>query len=187
MHTSYSCIFEGILRLKYDFDMHSVFPDELFTDPKVGDLLGGVGLSAQMAGNKVALFRSQETVDALRNAPETLRKLFVDSGFGLNRYDSGAPTGTYLIEDESARNRVLQRLNENVKAAGSGLKSLDGGLFDMGEFFIYLASAHPVTKPVSIPPSQAPAKDFKLARLAGFLIVAAAILVAWQLFAYKLS
>ena len=106
--------------LRYDFDMFSAIDESIIDDPKYKDLFASAGIRSDMAANKVALFRDQKTVDALRAAPEPLRRYLLDCGFGLNRFDSGAPDGYYPAKDEAARLRVLDAL-ENPPAPNARL------------------------------------------------------------------
>lgn len=177
------------MALKYDFDMHSVFGEAVFADPKIGAMLKQTGFSADMPANKVALFRDQRTVDALRAAPDHLRKLLLDSGFGLNRYDSGAPEGYYPARDEAARNHVLAQLAENAKTMQpdrAGPVHPLPGEFDLGDFMVYLASAKPLGsgRGGASRMASAEAHESPLAKQMGFL-VAFFLVIAAAAFFYR--
>jgi hypothetical protein len=132
------------MALKYDFDIHSVLSEEIYANPHHNKVLREAGIDFEMAANKVALFRDQRTVDALRAAPERLRKLFLDSGFGLNRYDSGAPAGYYPARDEAARTHVIQLLTQNIQALPDQSEPQSKGGFNFGDFLTHLASTQPL-------------------------------------------
>jgi hypothetical protein len=137
------------MALSYDFDMFSVFGSELFSDPKIGAMLQGMGMSEGMAGNKVPLFRSQATVDALRRAPEEIQNYMKDLGFGLNTFDSGAGPGFYPPEDDVLRLRLIGRSTEilpkypNLGALKSQAKPGD---FMLGEFLMAMTLAQPLDR-----------------------------------------
>lgn len=102
------------MTLNYDFDIFSVFPKEVFDDPKVGGMLAELGFQHQQRGNHVALFRDPRTVEALRNAPQPVQDYLRGAGFGMNTYHSGAPAGRYPAEDEPARVALIEKLAEEL-------------------------------------------------------------------------
>ena len=93
--------------LSYDFDMFSVFSAEVLNNPTVAKGLKDLGMSEMMAANKIPLFRSQATVDALRRAPAPVQEFMKELGFGLNVYDSGAGPNRYLPQDEPFRDKIM--------------------------------------------------------------------------------
>ncbi len=128
------------MSFKYDFDMFSVIPDEVMQEfqgmwNEIG--MGGIG------GEQKALFRDPALVEALHGADEAVKNVFLDAGFGLNVYDSGAPTGCYPAHDENARNICVHKLAENI-AATEGLSEADWNGFDIGAFLTYLSTARPI-------------------------------------------
>lgn len=125
---------------RYDFDMFSVIPDEI--QKQFQGLFNDTGVSAKMT-DQLALFRDPELVNALQHADEEIKQLFLDSGFGLNVFDSGAPTGRYPSYDESARNTCISRFRQNI-AASKELVHCNWGGFQIAEFLMYLASAEPI-------------------------------------------
>ncbi|NND17104.1 MAG: hypothetical protein HKN98_00860 [Silicimonas sp.] len=127
------------MALSYDFDMHSVMPTE--TLAKSGDKLGDSGTPPDMLDQNVALFRDPVTADALRGASEAIRKCFVDSGFGLNVYDSGAGPGRFPASDGPERSRVIERLMTNLEALPDGL---DWNSFDIEGFAMSALNAKPL-------------------------------------------
>ena len=125
---------------KYDFDMFSVIPDEVRQEFQ--GFLNDVGMGASV-GQQVALFRDPALVEALGNADEKVKSLFLDSGFGLNVYDSGAPEGRYPGHDEAARNACVRNLSEKI-AASKNLRGANWGGFDPLEFVAYFSNAKPI-------------------------------------------
>jgi len=125
---------------RYDFDMFSIIPDEI--QKQFQGLFNDTGVSAKMT-EQIALFRDPELVSALQHADEEVKQLFLDSGFGLNVFDSGAPTGRYPSCDEGARNACISRFRQNI-AASKELVHFDWGGFQIADFLMYLASAEPI-------------------------------------------
>lgn len=128
------------MSFKYDFDMFSIMPDEV--QKQFQGLFNDTGLAALMT-EQLALFRDPALVNALQHADENIKQLFLDSGFGLNVFDSGAPTGRYPAYDEAARGACISRLTQNI-AASKELAHCDWGGFQIADFLIYLASAEPI-------------------------------------------
>lgn len=125
---------------KYDFDMFSVFPDEVRQEFQ--GMLNEVGMGA-IGSEQKAMFRDPALVAALQGADEAVKKVFLDAGFGLNVYHSGAPEGHYPGHDEDARNICVHKLAENI-AATEGLNEADWNGFDIGEFLTHLATTRPI-------------------------------------------
>lgn len=125
---------------KYDFDMFSVFPDEVRQEFQ--GMLNEIGMGS-IGTEQVALFRDPALVEALQGADEAVKQLFLDAGFGLNVYDSGAPEGRYPGHDEAARNLCVHKLAENI-AASEGLRDANWNGFDLGDFLTYLSAATPI-------------------------------------------
>ncbi|SLN31161.1 hypothetical protein TRL7639_01304 [Falsiruegeria litorea R37] len=121
----------------YDFDMFSVMPDEV--QQKFQGFLNDIGM-AHTATQQVALFRDPGLVEALRGADEEIKQMFLDSGFGLNVYHSGAPNGRFPARDENARNVCVSRLAKNMGKI-ENLKDRDWGGFDVVAFLDYFQSA----------------------------------------------
>lgn len=69
-----------------------------------------------MVAYKMALVRSPESVEALRSSSEQVQNWFAEAGFGMNLFDSGAPTGYYPAEDHGARMYILNKLRETAPA-----------------------------------------------------------------------
>lgn len=125
---------------KYDFDMFSVIPEEVRQEFQ--GFLNDVGMGASV-GQQVALFRDPALVEALSSADEKVKNLFLDAGFGLNVYDSGAPDGRFPGHDEAARNACVRKLSDNI-AASKNLKNANWGGFDPMEFLDYFIAAKPI-------------------------------------------
>lgn len=130
------------MTLNYDFDIFDLAPKTAPNDPELLDFLSKAGWSKDDSEGAVALFRHQDTVDALCRAPDSLREYFLQSGFGLNTYDSGAPAGRYPLRDEDARLAIIERLTEN---AGRNMLPCGAGEddFRLEDFIAQLAAARP--------------------------------------------
>lgn len=127
--------------MRYDFDMHSIFPDEV--QKQFQGMFSDLGVTA-MTTKQVALWRDPAVVEALRRADAPVRQLFLDAGFGINCYDSGAPVCRYPARDEAARNRCIAKLAEALKAHGPALKGVDWGGLELAKFLEYLVVAQPI-------------------------------------------
>lgn len=125
---------------KYDFDMFSIIPDEVRQEFQ--GMLNEVGMGAAST-EQIALFRDPDLVMALQDADEAVKQVFIDAGFGLNVYDSGAPEGRYPSHDEDARNACVRRLADKI-AETEGLNDADWGGFSLEDFLTYLTIARPI-------------------------------------------
>ncbi|WP_299849682.1 hypothetical protein [uncultured Roseovarius sp.] len=125
---------------KYDFDMFSVIPEEVRQEFQ--GFLNDVGMGPSV-GKQVALFRDPTLVEALSSADEKVKNLFLDAGFGLNVYDSGAPEGRFPGHDEAGRNACVRKLSENI-GASQNLKQANWGGFNILEFVDYFSAAKPI-------------------------------------------
>lgn len=134
------------MTLNYDFDMFDVIPGNGDEDPSLGRFMTEIGFRPDATARKVALFRDQRTADALRDAPDSLREFFLASGFGLNTYQSGAPTGFYPQEDEDARLDIIRRLTENAEIYPLPrlTEGADAQGFVLMDFLAALAAAQPM-------------------------------------------
>ena len=128
------------MAFKYDFDMFSVMPAEI--QQEFQGMFAELGMGNAM-GQQVALFRDPALVEALTSADEQVKTLFLDAGFGLNVYDSGAPDGRYPGKDEEARNECVRKLADNI-AAADGLSQANWGGFSLEDFLEHLVTAKPV-------------------------------------------
>lgn len=139
------------MAMRYDFDMVTVTPDGL--PDQFGDLTAtGVG------AEKTAMFRDPKTAAALRDADQAVRTFFLDSGFGLQDFDSGAPPGRYPISDEDPRIRVIERLTANLST--HDLTAAKWGEFDFQAFLAGLDQAIPLEDETLLAPTpQARAAD----------------------------
>lgn len=157
---------------KYDFDMFSVFPDEVRQEFQ--GMLNEIGMGA-VGSEQVALFRDPALAAALRGADEAVKNLFLEAGFGLNVYDSGAPEGQYPGHDEEARNLCVHKLAENI-AAAEGLSDANWNGFDVGDFLTYLSTATPIDV-VEMQVQAAPPPDAKKKPLLRLGLVAGGAMV----------
>ncbi len=115
--------------LKYDFDMYTVMPEDL------QDNLGTTGVLPK----QIAMFRDPEAIAAITRADEAVRAFFLDSGFGMKVYTSGAPPGRFPARDEVARTAVIEKLAANL--ATHNLEGADWGGFEFPKFMKALAAA----------------------------------------------
>ncbi|MFN4154536.1 MAG: hypothetical protein ACK4HF_07770 [Paracoccaceae bacterium] len=138
------------MALVYDFDIFEVIPEFGSPDPKLDAFLADIGFGPGRSATTVALFRDPRTADALRKAPTGLRNYFLDSGFGLNTYASGAPSGRYPARDEAARLDLIRRLTENAPAYSLPRPddcAESGDIFRLGEFLAELDRSEPIVMP----------------------------------------
>lgn len=129
--------------MRYDYDMFSVIPDDV--QSQFQGMLNDIGMSA-MASQQTALWRDPRIVEALQGADPVVKDLFIDAGFGINGYDSGAPFGRFFERDRVARE---QRENDFLDALAEALDdgSLDGANwngFELEAFLEYLETAEPI-------------------------------------------
>jgi len=78
-----------------DFEIAYVFAPGLWSDERIGRELGAAGLSAEMGGNKMPLFRSAAFAEQLRQSPadDPMKRAALEAGFGLAPYDVGKSGG----------------------------------------------------------------------------------------------
>lgn len=141
------------MSLSYDFDIHWMFPKELYSDPKLGAFAEETGIATEARGNYLALFRHGDTARALLGADDEVRAYFEASGFGFNTYDSGAPSGCYPIGDELAHVDVIERLTENLAEFDLSGRDMNG--FDFEAFLEHVVTAEPIVDSVPEPPAPA--------------------------------
>lgn len=132
------------MAMRYDFDMVTVTPDGL--PDQFGDL-AATGVGAE----KTAMFRDPMAAAALRDADQAVRTFFLDSGFGLQDHDSGAPPGRYPVSDEDHRIRVIERLTANLST--HDLAAAKWGDFDFQAFLKGLDQATPLEDETLLAPT----------------------------------
>lgn len=135
------------MALNYDFDMFDVVPSDVSDDPELQQFLNDAGFDMAPEMGQIALFREIRTADALRNAPEPIRAFFLESGFGLNTYDSGAPCGRYPAKDEEARLDLIRRLTENAVNFPLANAETGGADFCLSDFLDQLGKSSPIDFP----------------------------------------
>jgi len=113
------------MALRYDFDMGVVTPEGL------PDAFGDLDVTGVRA-ERLAMFRDPETVAALKQADPAVQNFFLDSGFALQTFDSGAPPDRFPKRDEAARIAVIERLSKNL--GQHPLAGADWGGFDFPSF-----------------------------------------------------
>lgn len=139
------------MSLRYDFDIFDLNPPDGVTDAETKGFLARLGLVSgpsrpEVGSSRVALFRDQETADALRAAPDALRDYFLAAGFGLNTYASGAGRSRYPAGDEAARLEIIERLTElapSYTLPAPADYAEGGDAFRLGAFLADLAEAMP--------------------------------------------
>lgn len=135
------------MTLRYDFDIFDVVPPELDSDPDLQAFLIRNGLQSRQEAQQIALFRSEDTAEALRKAPAALRNYLVEAGFGLNTYDSGAPSGRYPAKDEDARLALIARLTESASRFDLSDDDVHEREFSLADFLTHLVEASPIDWP----------------------------------------
>lgn len=105
------------MTLNYDFDVFSVLAAE-----------NGDGGTADGEREIVALFRNQDTVDALMAADPRMRNLFEQSGFGIHAYASDSGVGQVPGGDLAAHAEILDRVSANVYEEYSEAEINEGGV-----------------------------------------------------------
>ncbi|SLN47582.1 hypothetical protein ROA7450_02359 [Roseovarius albus] len=166
------------MSFKYDFDMFSVVPDEMKQEfENAFDELGMGGQSKE----KVAMFRDPALAVALQNADDEVRQVFLNAGFGLNVYDSGAPEGCYLASEEVGRSDCVNRLAQVIVSNRSVLSQNWNG-FDIEQFLDHVANARPIeVEEVQVaPPVAAKPKHSNVIRLASICVVAGSLVLAFS-------
>ncbi|MDX8354680.1 hypothetical protein [Cognatiyoonia sp. IB215182] len=141
--------------LRYDFDMVAVTPEGL------PDQFGDLAVTG-MATEKRAMFRDAKVVAALEQADEAVRTFFLDSGFALQVYDSGAPPGLYPARDETARVHVIEKLTANL--GNHDLAGVNWGGFDFQGFLASLDAAKPLEDETLLAPPVTPVAQALRAR-----------------------
>lgn len=125
------------MSLTYDFDMFSIIPDDVRKEFQ--GMINDAGASAQMT-QQIALFRDPQVPATLKEADEEVRQLFLDAGFGLNTYSSGAPADRFPAMDEQARNACMSRFAENLGTFDKSTPCNWGG-FDLQAFIRHFEHA----------------------------------------------
>jgi len=141
------------MALSYDFDITSVIPTDMMTEPRAGSFAAEIGAAGMSPENFVALFRKQETVDALNQAPEDVRELLVAAGWGRGRAQSDMPDGTYPTDHKELRAHFLGRLVDTLEERGWP-EGDDGGsspdAFKLRDFMSAALAAQPVDLRASV-------------------------------------
>lgn len=126
------------MAITYDFDMFSIMPKEL--QAQFGEMFSEIGMTEAVKEQR-ALFRDPAAVRALQGASEEVRQCLLDSGFGINVYDSGAGPGRFPPSDENARMSILGRLRQNLRRVPP---DADWNGFDIRAFMRAAAEARPI-------------------------------------------
>ena len=131
--------------LSYDFDMVPLVPRE--TQAKFAKTFDRLGLMEQISAPR-AQFRDASAIAALRGASPEIQRCFLESGFGLDTYDSGAGPGAYYDDDGPSRASVMERLLNQIEVLP---ENLNWNGFDIAEFAEAAVNAAPVA--AGVPPS----------------------------------
>ncbi|WP_120501049.1 hypothetical protein [Roseovarius sp. EL26] len=168
------------MSFKYDFDMFSVVPDEM--KQEFQNAFDDLGMGGQ-ASEEVALFRDPALAVALQNADDEVRQLFLNAGFGLNIYDSGAPDDRYLAKDEERRTACINRFAQRVINERDVLSRNWNG-FDIDAFLDHVSRASAIEE-TGVIEETGPApeivekpKHSNVIRLASLGVVAASVVLA---------
>ena len=165
------------MSFKYDFDMFSVVPEEMKQEfQNAFDELGMGGKTTE----QVALFRDPALAVALQNADDEVRQLFLNAGFGLNVYDSGAPDGCYLAKDEAGRSACISRFAQSIVNERDVLSRNWNG-FDIEAFLDHVTQARPIEETVdtpNLPDIEEKPKRSNIVRLASLGVAAASVVLA---------
>jgi len=129
--------------MRYDYDMFSVFPDEIQSEFQ--EEFNRLGIN-QMTTQQTGLWRDTDVVGALHRADPVVKDLFKNAGFGINHYFSGAPDGRFYSRDAKAREEIEEAF---LGALAEGLDdgSLEGSNwngFVLEDFLEYLETAEPI-------------------------------------------
>lgn len=130
------------MALRYDFDIGTVTPAGL---PEGFGDLQTTGVSSEAR----AMFRDPQTVAALKQADPTVQSLFIESGFALDTYDSGAPPGRYPAREEAARAMIIERLSQNLRH--HDVRGANWGGFDFQAFMQALSTSEPIEESLLAP------------------------------------
>lgn len=135
------------MALNYDFDVVSLQGTDVLKDPKIAGKMREIGIDPQemhqRLHRKAAFFRHWETVEALKVADPRVWDCFRNAGFGLNRYNCGAPAGTYLDSDQPERDEIISRLVEQIE--NTDFRGMKEGEFSLHDFLVATDSAEPIT------------------------------------------
>lgn len=131
------------MAITYDFDMFSIMPREI--QAQFGDMFAEMGMTEAMKEQR-ALFRDPAAVAALQGASEDVKQCLIDSGFGINVYDSGAGPGRYPASDGPARAQVIERLMENLEKLPA---DTNWNGFDIEAFALAALNAKPLDTPTN--------------------------------------
>lgn len=146
------------MALSYDFDIFDVIPADSGDDPDLQALLARLGRTSPLQDgvqDSIALFRNEATAEALRRAPAPLKEYFLAAGFGLNTYDSGAPSGRYPARDEEARLALIHRLTALAPNYPLSEPPAEEGAFSLADFLHQLTQAEPVALEDAVMPHKA--------------------------------
>lgn len=142
--------------LKYDFDILDLSSEGAAERLALHDT-HALGNAAVVSKTQViAMFRDQQTVDALLRGPSALLEYFRKSGFGVQTLDSGAPRNRYPAEDEAARLAIIELLAKNVDAAAISEiddEAAEPGSFRLADFLQHLTEATPVLPATVVAPA----------------------------------
>lgn len=128
------------MSFRYDFDMFSVQGEDTQND--LATHFANSAPSAK-ATDYVARFRDPALVKALRNAGDDVIDFFITSGFELDVYDSGAPSGRYPADHEAARTYCIERMTDTYRVLPKNPER-DWNGFDMVAFTQSIVRATPI-------------------------------------------
>ena len=102
----------------------------LGNEPQALGLKYDIDLMLSVQGDSlIAVFRSADTVDALKTSNTVARRVLEESGFTLLAVDSGIPTGYFLRREVEDRGHLLKKLLKKLTATDD--ETLEWGEFDL--------------------------------------------------------
>lgn len=91
----------------------------------------------------IALFRSQETADAVTAAPSVVRLFLEETGFGFTSSVSGAPAGYFPTNDGAIRDELIEQMTgalSNRALKKALIRAADHTSFNISSFINSVAS-----------------------------------------------
>lgn len=99
--------------MTYDFDLLPIVPNDI--QARYCQLFDQIGM-ADMAAQKVGVFRDPSVAKALSGASEDIRDCFEECGFNLQAYSRPAPLSRDSVRGEQERSKMVERLAQKLTA-----------------------------------------------------------------------
>jgi len=130
-------------KMRYDYDMFSIIPDEV--QGQFQEMFNDLGVN-DMTSQQKGLWRDTDVVEALLGADQVVKDLFNKSGFGVNHYFSGAPEGRFFARETKARQQIedafLAGLSDGLD--NGSLQGTNWNGFVLEDFLEYIETARPI-------------------------------------------